>query len=203
MKRTVMSLAGTMLGLALIVAGLELAQPPRAPARAEEIAAAIPSFAIETPIPSTAVATAVPPSPAPTSEALGRGWRIRVARVGIDMALVDGDASRDIALQQTPDGSAFRLAGSALPGTPGNTYVYGHARWAQFLGLWYARVGDVVVITGPGTTLSYRITEVHPRVGVADLTYLVPSTDERLTLQTSSGPNATDPRFVVVALRER
>lgn len=130
---------------------------------------------------------------------LGEGWRIRIARIGIDLPLEDGEPARDIELQKTPDGAAYRLVGSAFPGTAGNTYVYGHARWAQFLNLWYAQLGDVIVISGPGGSVSYRVSEIHPRVATEDITYLLPTDGERLTLQTSSGPNPTDPRFVVVA----
>jgi sortase (surface protein transpeptidase) len=137
--------------------------------------------------------------PAPPAK-LGDGWRIRIARIGIDLPLRDGDAGRDVALQRTPDGAAYRLAGSALPGTGGNTYVYGHARWAQFIGLWYAHLDDLVVVTGPGRTLYYRVTEIHPRVATGDLTYLLPQNDGRLTMQTSTGPGPDDPRFIVVAM---
>lgn len=200
MNRRSGPLLGVALGLVVIAAGAELSRPPTAPVRAEEIASATPS-----PIPTvapTAKASTAPATPEPTATPLGDGWRIRIARIGIDLPLKDGDPARDIALQHTPDGAAYRLAGSALPGKPGNTYVYGHARWAQFIGLWYAHLDDQIVITGPGTTLHFRVTEIHPKVAIDDLTYLLPSESERLTLQTSSGPNATDPRFVVVAVPE-
>jgi hypothetical protein len=59
------------------------------------------------------------------------------------------------------------------------------------------------VISGPGTTLKYRVGEINPRVAADDITCLLPTDGERLTLQTSSGPNAADPRFVVVALPVR
>ena len=199
MIRRIAPLFGIAVGLALVAGGFELVPPPTAPVRVDEIAS---PAASPTPTPtSLPVARAVAaPEPSPSAVPLGRGWRIRIARIGIDLPLKDGDPARDIALQRTPDGAAYRLAGSALPGTPGNTYVYGHARWAQFLNLWYAHLDDLIVISGPGTTLFYRVTEIHPRVGTDDITYLLPTDRERLTLQTSSGPNATDPRFVVIAI---
>jgi sortase (surface protein transpeptidase) len=194
-------LFGVALGLALVAGGFEVTRPPTAPVRADQIA---PSAA---PSPSEAQtrtpAVAASQTPQPTAAPLGQGWRIRIARIGVDLPLKDGDVARDIELQKTPDGAAYRLAGSATPGTSGNTYVYGHARWAQFLNLWYAQLDDIILITGPGASLSYRVTEIHPRVATDDITYLLPTTSERLTLQTSSGPNENDPRFLVIAVPAR
>jgi sortase family protein len=199
MKRLLAPLAGIAFGLALVGGGIALSRPPTAPARVDEVA----------PLVATSLAALATPAPAPTAAPtaslappleLGDGWRIRIARIGIDLPLRDGDASRDVARQRTPDGAAYRLAGSALPGTAGNTYVYGHARWAQFIGLWYVHLDDLVVVTGPGRTIYYRVTEIHPRVATDDLTYLLPARDGRLTLQTSTGPDPSDPRFVVIAI---
>jgi sortase (surface protein transpeptidase) len=198
MDRLVMPIAGIAVGLALVVGGIALGRPPSAPVRADEIAPLTTPAPDPTARPPSASAT---PSASPVPiETLGYGWRIRIARVGIDLPLRDGDATRDVALQRTPDGAAYRLAGSALPGTAGNTYVYGHARWAQFIGLWYAHLDDLVVVTGPGRTLYFRVTQIHPRVATDDLTYLLPENDGRLTLQTSTGPGPNDPRFIVVAM---
>jgi sortase (surface protein transpeptidase) len=197
MIRRIASLLGIGLSLVVIAAGIGLSLPPTAPTRADEAVSQAPTS--PTPVlqsPTSAPSAATSPSPA----LLGDGWHIRIARIGIDLPIKDGVPGRDIALQRTPDGAAYRLAGSALPGNAGNTYLYGHARWAQFIGLWYVHLDDLVVISGPGTTLYYRVTEIHPRVATDDITYLLPSDEERLTLQTSSGPDATDPRFVVVAV---
>jgi sortase (surface protein transpeptidase) len=190
---------GMVLGAALITAGAWLAQPPTAPARADENAGS------GVPEPKSSVGPVARPAAnlEPTARPLGKGWRIRIARIGIDLPIEDGDPARDIAQQMTPDGAAYRLAGSALPGTAGNTYLYGHARWAQFIGLWYAHLDDLILISGPGTTLCYHVTEIHPRVATDDLTFLLPSAAEKLTLQTSSGPDRTDPRFIVVAVPAR
>jgi len=202
MIRSITPLLGIALGLALVAGGFELVPPPTAPVRVDEIAS---PAASRTPTPtSLPVARSVAaPEPSPNVIPLGQGWRIRIARIGIDLPLKDGDPARDIALQRTPDGAAYRLAGSSLPGTPGNSYLYGHARWSQFLNLWYTHLDDLIVISGPGTTLSYRVAEIHPRVATDDITYLLPTPEERLTLQTSSGPNADDPRFVVIAVPVR
>lgn len=71
----------------------------------------------------------------------------------------------------------------------------------MFLALWDARVGDeVLIVTPDGRTLTYVISEVRPRVAADDVSVVQPTSDERITLQTSTGPNASDPRFVVIAL---
>jgi sortase (surface protein transpeptidase) len=71
----------------------------------------------------------------------------------------------------------------------------------MFLSLWNARIGDEVWISTPdGRALRYVVSEVHPRVEPSDVSWAARSSTERLTLQTSTGPNPTDPRFVVVAL---
>jgi len=201
--RSIAAVLGIVIGLALVAGGVTLSRPPTAPPRADEIV----SPTVATPAPSASVSPSATPPPtsaaAPSPVALGDGWRIRIARIGIDLPLRDGDPARDIALQHTPEDAAYRLAGTAIPGNGGNTYVYGHARWAQFIGLWYAHLDDLVLLTGPRGTLRYRVTEIHPRVGSDDLEYLLPSESERLTLQTSTGPNATDPRFIVIAVPER
>jgi sortase (surface protein transpeptidase) len=70
----------------------------------------------------------------------------------------------------------------------------------MFLSLWNAKEGDEVFISTPdGRALRYLVREVHPRVPPDDVSWIQPTPSERLTLQTSTGPNQTDPRFVVVA----
>jgi sortase (surface protein transpeptidase) len=124
-----------------------------------------------------------------------------VPRLGIDLPLRDGDLVRDVVDQATPVAAAFRFPGSPLPGTPGNLYVYAHARTGMFLALWKAKQGDVVELVSPsGATLRYLVNDIVPKVPINDITYLLPTDDERLTLQTSTGPNVDDPRFVVVAI---
>ena len=71
----------------------------------------------------------------------------------------------------------------------------------MFLALWNVREGDEVVITTPDACeLHYVIRECNPRVDPSDVSWAGPSSGERLTLQTSTGPNPGDPRFVVIAL---
>ena len=168
----------------LLVAGMGSASP-HAP-----VSSAVPSA---TPIASAPGARAVSP--------IATGYRLQIPRLRIDLPLAEGDVARDIDLQQTPEGFAFHLPGTAIPGAGGNTYLYAHARTGMFLALWNAKVGDVVFVSTPDLrALKYVISEVHPRVAPDDVSWVQPTTGERLTLQTSTGPDPGDPRFVVIAV---
>ena len=190
MARRLIALVGAIsiaLGVGLIVAGTRVA-----PAGGAAAGTASPTARV-----SSALASA---TSAPTIAPIPPGYRITIARLGIDLPITEGDRERDTVVQQTPENYAFHFPGSAIPGTNGNTYLYAHARRGMFLALWDARVGDLVVITTPsGATIRYLVREIHPRVPPEDVSWLEPATSERLTLQTSTGPNPKDPRFVVVA----
>ncbi|MGH2378714.1 MAG: sortase [Candidatus Limnocylindria bacterium] len=157
--------------------------------------------------PSPSLATSAPPTPGLTitptpgaPEPIPDGFRIRVPRLGIDLPIAEGVVQRDVEEQQTPEGFAFHLPGTAIPGDTGNSYLYAHARRGMFLGLWEAREGDVVEISTPdGRLLQYEVSEVRRRVAPTDVSVAMPTYDERLTLQTSTGASPEDPRFVVIA----
>ncbi len=157
------------------------------------------------PTPATSQPTAAPagttaPPDRTAAVSLSIGYRIRIARLGIDLPIAEGDIKRDTIDQRTPEGYAFHLPGTSLPGHAGNTYLYAHARVGMFLSLWNARAGDEVVVTAPGgIILVYVVREVRSRVAPADVSVADNTADERLTLQTSTGPSPQDPRFVVIA----
>jgi len=166
-------------------------------------AAAPASAELVAPSPANAATThALAPSlvPQPTTRgAIPLGYRIAIARLGIDLAIAEGDLQRDIADQRTPEGFAFHLPGSAFPGDGGNVYLYAHARRGMFLTLWDAQPGDEVALSTPTGILRYVVHDIFPRVGPTDVSSASPTPTERLTLQTSTGPSASDPRFVVFA----
>ena len=138
---------------------------------------------------------ALPVSPIPP------GYRLQIPRLGIDLPLAEGDVARDIDLQRTPEGFAFHLPGTSQPGLGGNTYLYAHARAGMFLALWDAQVGDEVIVSTPDLrALRYVVSGVHARVAPDDVSWVQPTASERLTLQTSTGPDPGDPRFVVIAI---
>jgi sortase (surface protein transpeptidase) len=136
------------------------------------------------------------------------GSRIAVPRLGIDLPLEVGEIARDVPRAgyagATPENVAFVFPSSRLPGEGGNTYVYAHARAGMFLSLWGAKLGDEVVIYRPddGERRTYRVALIAPRVNPTDARWLDPNGEERVTLQTSTGPDPGDPRFIVVAYPE-
>ena len=189
-----LSVLALCLGLVLIVGGLRPATPASPPPPAVAAVTASP-LASPTTLGPSASPTA---TPAPT---IPPGYRIKIARLAIDLPIAEGDIERDTVQQQTPDNFAFHFPGTAIPGDGGNSYIYAHARRGMFLSLWSARVGDeVTIVTSDGRERRYVVSEVHPRVEPADVSWAQPTTTERLTLQTSTGPNPGDPRFVVIAL---
>jgi LPXTG-site transpeptidase (sortase) family protein len=135
------------------------------------------------------------------------GLRVVVPRLAIDLPLEIGDLARDVPRPgfsgDTPEQVALVYPGSRTPGDGGNTYIYAHARTGMFLSLWSAKAGDVVVIArADGSVVaSYQVALIVPRVDPADTHWLETRGDERLTLQTSTGPRPEDPRFIVVAYR--
>jgi len=183
-----------LIGLILIVGDLRPASPA---------SVLPPAVAAATPLPSpsqTGSPVASTPAITPTP-AIPDGYRIKIARLLIDLPIIEGDIERDAVRGETPENVALHLPGSAIPGDGSNTYIYAHARRGMFLSLWNARQGDeVVIVTPSGRELRYVVSEVHPRVDPTDISWVARTAGERLTLQTSTGPNPGDPRFVVVAL---
>ena len=138
------------------------------------------------PGPSVATASASPPGI--------RASRIQITRLHIDLAIVDGDGI------DAPIGKAAHYPGSAWPDGGTNIYIYAHARTGMFLSLWDAVVGDRVDLTlVDGSKRSYVVDKVLPKVPPDAVDYLQPTPVEQLTLQTSTGPDESYPRFVVIA----
>lgn len=157
-----------------------------------------------TPTPSPEPTSPPPPPPAAPVRTLSplERMRLEVPRLGISLPLTHGNVQRDVINGATPEWVALLYPSTNVPGTGGNSFVYAHARTGMFLSLWEAQVGDEVrVITGDGSVLRYQVTQVVPEVAGDDYSWLDPSGQERLTLQTSTGPSSAYPRFIVVAVR--
>ncbi len=147
--------------------------------------------------PSTAASSSASPAQPP---AIPPGYRIQIPRVGVDLPIVEGDLDRDVTRLDTPESDALHLPGTGIPGGGRNTYLYAHARRGMFLSLWTGAIGDEVWVRTPdGGSLRYVITQIERRVPASDVSWASPDGPERMTLQTSTGPNPDDPRFVVIA----
>ena len=190
----------TLLALLLIGVGVWLMAGGLPPTAVQPTPTVTPSgFATSRP-PTTTVPTASS-STTPAVRPIPDGYRVLMPRLRIDLPIKEGDVARDIDNQQTPEHAAFHLPGTRIPGEGSNTYIYAHARTGMFLALWDAREGDeVIIVTPSGAQLRYTVSEVHPRIPPTETKWVQPTTTERITLQTSTGPNPQDPRFVVVAL---
>jgi LPXTG-site transpeptidase (sortase) family protein len=120
--------------------------------------------------------------------------RIRIERLDIDLKIIDGDGV------DAPIGKVAHYPGTAWPGDGSNIYIYGHAREGMFINLWKAKVGDVIELDlVDGTTRTYLVDEVLPKVPWDAVKYLRPTETEQLTLQTSTSYHPTSPRFIVIA----
>jgi hypothetical protein len=194
---------GTTLGLALSSVLVSAPDPiaDRSPTPDVPAVTALPPLTDPTAAPASAEVT----TPRPITIA---GSRIAITRLGIDLPLEMGEIARDVPRAgyagATPENVAFVFPTSRLPGQGGNTYIYAHARVGMFLSLWGAKLGDEVVIyrADDGERRVYRVTLIVPRVNPSETEWLDPAGEERLTLQTSTGPNPGDPRFIVVAYPE-
>lgn len=186
-----------------------IARGPQAPASTTAEAATQPAPALpsaEAPTVPLAESSEADATPAPPRDI--DGARIAIPRLAIDLPLTWGDALRDTPsggyAGGTPERVALLYPASRLPGSGGNSYVYAHARDGMFLALWNVRLGDAVLVTWPdGWTLRYAVGRIVGRVPATDLSWLDAGGPERLTLQTSTGPAAADPRFVVIASPQR
>jgi LPXTG-site transpeptidase (sortase) family protein len=148
--------------------------------------------------PVAATPTAATLAAAPAAARTATLYSIEIRRLGIKLPVIEGDVSRDVDRAQTPEHYAFHLPGTSMFG-PGNTYIYAHARVGMFLNLWNARLGDIVIVETPKGLIEYTVAEIHARVPPTEVSWADPTSDTRLTLQTSTGPYGTDPRFVVAA----
>jgi len=102
--------------------------------------------------------------------------RLRVPRLGIDVAVAEGADPRTLSL------GPGHIEGSALPGQPDNCIIAGH-RDGPFRRLRSARPGDMVEIADTDGLKRYRIESVEV-VGKGDTRVLAPSRAPVLTLVT-------------------
>jgi LPXTG-site transpeptidase (sortase) family protein len=180
-----------------LASGLDLVAVP-APATSvpgtngSDLPSASPTASLPPASPSGATRT---PSPPATNAAGIPATRIQIARLGIDLPIVQGDGI------DAPLGKVAHYPTSAWPGAGSNIYLYAHARDGVFLALWQARAGDRIQLDlADGTSRFYRVTRVLPNVPFNAMQYVEPTPTEQLTLQTCTAYEADAPRFLVIAV---
>lgn len=129
--------------------------------------------------------------------------RVRIRDLGIDLPVVDPPA--DPAHYPYCNVAEF-LPTLSVPGRPGTTFLYAHARAGMFLPILEASmvaggralVGTTVqVFTSDDRLFEYRMAEVERHVTSLDAAFR--ETAEQLVLQTSEGPHGTVPKTMVIA----
>jgi sortase (surface protein transpeptidase) len=164
-------------------------------------------------------------TPFPTLAANAVATQLGIPRVGINVVVRESQSEEN---DLFPDECcAFILQGSSEPGRGTNSYIFAHAENSLFKPLWNVQIGDKVLVKmSDSHVIEYRITEVHANVSCPDdkadpalnppdpplaLLYapdppcseanrwLAPTTEERLTMQTSQGFNRNWGELVVVA----
>lgn len=140
---------------------------------------------------------------APSLTRNGGATRVRVPALGIDAEVRPvGLAFREGRLQyDTPAVQAGQYAGTADPGSPGNTVIGGHVALRGGEGVFRAlpdvKVGSLVEVHSGTSLFRYRVTEV--RIVAPDATEVMePTRDATLTLITCSEDGARARRVVVV-----
>lgn len=164
-----------------------------------------PGTALVTAVPSATAHVSLPPlatgspsvAPMPSGgPAIGiQATQIRIARLGIDLPIIEGDGI------DAPLGKAAHFPGTAWPGGASNIYLYAHARDEMFIALWRAKRGDEVILQlVDHTERTYVVTQVLPKVPWNAIQHLDPTPTEQLTLQTCTSDKPTSPRFIVIAV---
>lgn len=144
--------------------------------------------------------------------------RLQVPALGIDVAVAraGGAAHEDF----PPSDGAYILRSSSQPGRGTNTYLFAHAVPHLFKPLWWAEVGQQVIVTmSDGQRLAYRVTAIVRNIPCpdpsapkpaglppvlanatrCDVSWTLPTATERLTMQTSQGFNRNYGEMVVIA----
>jgi LPXTG-site transpeptidase (sortase) family protein len=174
-------------------AGVLVAVAAFAVTSAAQQRASAPKVAVRTPSAIISVSPPPPETPLPTPQVDHGELRIKVAEVGIDLPVVEGDG------YNAPLYKAVHYPGTSWPGDGGRSVIYAHARAGMFGPLFGAGVGMHIEITGPaGVVRRYVVTQYFARWPVTDLRWLRPGDHEEIVLTTCTTYNYNDPRIVVV-----
>ncbi len=149
----------------------------------------------EAPAPSATTTTTAPPQvdapPPPSGEAVAI---IRIPKIGVDWAVVEGVSPAD--LRKGPG----HYPSTPMPGEQGNAAIAGHRTTygAPFNRLDELNQGDDIQVTTRTGTYTYRVAETKI-VRPSQVEVLDPTPDARLTLTTCHPKYSAAQRLIVVA----
>ncbi len=124
-----------------------------------------------------------------------RATTVSIPRLGISLPIRNGVIGAAISRRY-----AYHYPATSWPGGGSNTYFYAHAQVGAFVNLKYVRKGDLVTVRlSSGRYLKYKVTAKYS-VAWNDGRWVMPTSSERLTLQTCLGPYTTSRRLVVIAV---
>lgn len=124
-----------------------------------------------------------------------RATTVSIPRLHISLPVRDGALNAAISVRY-----AYHYPGTSWPGGHSNTYIYAHAQAGAFVNLKYAHIGDLVILRlSTGRYVKYKVSAKYT-IAWNDDRWLLPTTSDRLTLQTCTGHTATSPRLVVLAV---
>jgi LPXTG-site transpeptidase (sortase) family protein len=124
-----------------------------------------------------------------------KATNLSISRLGISMSIREGVLGGSISTRY-----AYHYPTTSWPGGHSNTYLYAHAQRGAFLNLKYARKGDILTLRlSTGYYVKYKV------IGIASVPWnqgkwVMPTSYDRITLQTCLGNTATSPRLIVTAV---
>ncbi|MDQ3690991.1 MAG: sortase [Chloroflexota bacterium] len=216
-------------GVALIIVGtLDLDAEPAAslppiatPSEVAEATATPAPSASASAAPSASAEPTETPTPTPLPSNV-TAVQLEVESVGLNVAVKQSTSKETDGFP--PTDSAYILRAGNQPGRNTNSYIFAHALNTLFKPLWNVQIGaEVLIRMSDDSVLSYIVTEVRPNVPCPDpdatennppdpplalqihddcaegAFWTVPTTYERLTLQTSQGFNRNWGELVIVA----
>ena len=187
--RTLITLGVLVLGfVAFELLGTNVAEARNQSALREQLNVAPPpaDLPVSAPIPDQ---PAPPPPPAGSAVA-----RMRIPRIGVDKAVVEGVDLAD--LRRGPG----HYANTPLPGQPGNSAIAGHRTTygAPFFRLDQLEAGDPIFVTTVQGAFRYEVTRVFV-VKPEQIDVLEPTAGDQLTLTTCHPRFSAAQRLVVTA----
>jgi LPXTG-site transpeptidase (sortase) family protein len=123
---------------------------------------------------------------------------IKIPRVGISLPIREGNPY--LSPSQISSRYAYHYPGTYWPGGRSNTFLYAHARTGAFLKLKYVVKGDLITVRlATGAWVKYRVTGKY-NVAWNATSWILPTSSERLTLQTCLGWTRYARKLIVTAV---